>query len=181
MKCILIRKVRRAQKACRWLPAILWISGLSAQTCLVLSPSTLHQKNNGLFDLSLYAPNGKAPSAVQWTFQYPASSISSFNVDDGPVLNAAGKTAICAGDAAAYNCLVVGLNTKPIANGVIAKVAAVFAPGAGPAVLQLTNPRASSADGSLIPIVARIQSVPTTDLASDCGLLPRPKGPVGGK
>ena len=166
-----------ARKVCRWLPILLCMTRLTAQTCLVLSPTTVTANRTTLLDLSLYSTNGPAPAAVQWTFQYPTSSITNLTVDDGPSLTSAGKTVVCAGNAEAYNCLAVGLNTKTIANGVIAKVTAVLAPGATAAALQITNPHASSAAGSdLIPIVARILPARGTRDASDCRLLPRPRG-----
>ena len=81
----------------------------------------------------------------------------------------------------AYNCLAIGLNTKTIPNGVIAKVTAVLAPGATVSAIQITNPRASSAGGNLIPIIARILSSPGARDSSDCRPLPRPKGLAGGR
>jgi hypothetical protein len=134
-----------------------------------------------LFDLSLYSPQQAAPASVQWTFQYSSSSISSLTVDDGPTLTAAGKSAMCAGDAAAYNCLAVGLNAKTINNGILARVTAVLAPSATTPIIHMTNPRAASASGNLIPIVARILPVPGTKDPSDCRVLPRPKGPANDK
>jgi len=171
---IAVRKVRR------WFPVILWISGLSAQTCLVLSPATISPNHTALLDLSLYSSPGPAPAAIQWTFQYASSGISSLTLDDGPALTAAGKTAFCAGNAAAYNCLAIGLNTKTIANGIIAKVTAMLAPGAT-ASIQIANPRGSSVSGNLIPMTARVLTVKGAKDSSDCSGLPRPKSLAGGR
>ncbi len=167
-----------ARKAPFWLPILLWTSGLSAQTCLVLSPATLTPDRTAWLDLALYSSSGAAPAAVQWTFQYPSSSISSLAVDDGPVLTSAGKTAICVGNSAAYSCLAVGRNQKTIANGVIAKVTAVLAPGATTAAVQITNPRAVSAAGDRIPISWRIGLITGANASSECP--PHPKGSVAG-
>jgi hypothetical protein len=167
-----------ARKFCGWLPMLFWTSGLGAQTCLVLSPATITPDRTAWLDLALYSSPGKAPAAVQWTFQYPSSSIGSLTVDDGPALTAAGKTAICSGNSAAYNCLAVGRNTKTIANGVIAKVTAVLAPGATAATLQIANPRAASAGGDRIPISWRIGPITGTNASSDCP--PHPKGSAAG-
>ena len=142
-----------------WLPAILWTSGLCAQTCLVLSPPAIAADGTAKFDLSLYSPRGTAPSAVQWSFQYEASSISSLTVADGPALNATMKTVMCDGDAAPHNCLAAGLNKKIIVDGAIAKVTAVLAPGAVTAAIQITGLRAVSAEGMEIP-AAECRSVP---------------------
>jgi hypothetical protein len=136
-----------------WLPAILWTSGLCAQTCMSLSPPVITADGTAKFDLSLYSPRGTAPSAVQWSFQYEASSISSLTVTDGPALQATMKTVMCDGDAAPHNCLAAGLNKKIIVDGVIAKVTAVLAPGAATAAIQITGLRAVSAEGIEIPAV----------------------------
>src|SRR5580704_11564749 len=97
-----------ARKALCGLPILLLTSGLTAQTCLVLSPATISSDGTASMNLSLYSAPGTPPAAVQWTFQYPSSNIRSLTVDDGPMLTAAGKITMCAGDAAAYKCLAVG-------------------------------------------------------------------------
>jgi hypothetical protein len=164
-----------------WLPLVLSASGLTAQTCLVLSPVTPTAKSTQLFNLSLYSPPGMAPGTVQWTFQSPSSTISKLTVEDGPTLTSTGKTAVCAGDETHYNCLAVGANTKIIGNGILAKVTAVLVPSVAKANLQILNPRAASASGDLIPISARVLATPPSHPISDCSLPPRANGPIGGK
>ncbi len=159
----------------------IWPGALNAQTCLVLSPATITADGSALLDLSLFMPPGAAPAAVQWTFQYPSTSISSLTVDDGPMLTSAGKTAICSGSAAAYHCLAVGLNTKSIGNGVIAKVTAVLAPGASTPAIVITDSFGASTSGKAIPIPLRIQTPAGAKVSSDCRLHPPPKGSVGSK
>lgn len=158
----------------RWFPAILWTSGLCAQTCLTLSPPAITADGTVEFNLSLYSPRGKAPAAIQWTFQYAAASISSLTVNDGPALNTSLKTAICAGDAGVYNCVAAGLNRRTIVNGIIARVTAVLASGASTAAIQITNPNAASSSGSPVPVVARIQPSDGPDISPDCRSIPRP-------
>jgi len=133
-----------------------------------------------LLNLSLYSSPGTEPATVQWTFEYAASNIRSLTVDDGPMLTSAGKTAMCAGEAAGYNCLAVGLNTNTIASGVIAKVTAVLAPGAGAAAISIANSFAASAVGNLIPISPRIVST-GSHVASDCRIHPALRGSVAGR
>ena len=164
-----------------WLSLLLGINGLNAQTCLVLSPATIAADGTASMDLSLYSSSVEPPAAIQWTFRYPASSISSLTVDDGPMLTSAEKTAICAGDAAAYKCLAVGANAKTITNGVIAKVTAVLAPGASTATIQITNTLGASAAGYVIPISSRIKPATGADVSNDCRLLPPPRGTAGSK
>lgn len=142
-----VRSVRR------WLPAILWTGGLYAQTCLTLSPATANADGTVQFDLALYSPRGTAPAAIQWTFQYDASTISSLTVTDGPALSESMKTTMCDGDTTPHNCLAAGLNKRIIVDGVIATVTVVPAPGAATTAIQLAGLRAVSAEGIEIPAV----------------------------
>jgi hypothetical protein len=170
-----------ARKVRRWLPIILWTGGLTAQTCLVLSPATITPDGTALLDLTLYSFPRTAPSVVQWTFSYPSSSISSLTVDDGPTLTSVGKTAVCAGTANSYGCLALGLNRNAIANGVIAKVTALLAPGATRATIQLTNTLGGSAAGNPIPIFSSVRSDASARVSPDCKFLPPLRRPVGKK
>lgn len=162
------------------LPVLVSAGGLTAQTCLVLSPSPGAQGNTSSFELALYSSPGKGPSAIQWTFQYPASSVSSLAVDDGPVLTAAGKAALCAGNGVAFTCLAVGANEKTIGDGVIAKITATLASGAASASIQIANPRAASPGGEQVPISALILPA-GAKVPANCRLHPEPRGAGAGK
>jgi hypothetical protein len=170
-----------SRKALCWLPILLGTSGLTAQTCLVLSPAPGASTGTALLKLSLYSSPGTPPAAIQWTFQYASSNIHSLTVDDGPMLTAAGKMAMCAGNAAAYNCLAVGVNKNTIPSGVIAMVTAVLAPGASTAAISITNALAASAAGDVIPISPKIVSVTNSNISSDCRLHPPLRGSAVGR
>jgi hypothetical protein len=173
-----------SRKAIRWLPILLgtslWTGGLAAQSCLVLSPATVSSGGVALLNLSLYSSPEAAPAAIQWTFQYASSNIRSLTVDDGPVLTAAGKTAMCSGNADSYNCLAVGFNSNAIAGGVIAQVTAVLAPGATTAAISIARSLASSAAGNLIPISPKIPSAGAY-VSPDCRMHPPLRGSDLGK
>ncbi len=156
------------RKSVRWLPIVLWASGVNAQTCMVLSPPTIAASGTATLDLLLYSARGSEPATVQWTFQYPSSSIQALTVDDGPALTSAGKTAMCSGDASAYNCLAVGTNTKAIGSGIIAKLTAVLAPGATTADILIKSPLGASAAGYLIPVKSKVLPGSGVDDLPDC-------------
>jgi hypothetical protein len=88
---------------------------------------------------------------------------------------------MCAGDAAAYKCLAVGSNTNTIASGVIAKVTAVLAPGAGAAVISIANSFAASAAGNAIPIAPKILPAAGAHVSPDCRIHPPVRGLVTGR
>lgn len=153
----------------RWLSLVLWVSAIDAQTCMLLSPPTITARGTASLDLSLYSVRGSAmPASVQWTFQYPSASISLLTVGDGPALISSGKTAVCSGDAAAYKCLTVGMNTGSIHNGVIARLTAVLAPGSTTAPIQIESPLGASAAGYLIQVTSIVLTRRAANVASYC-------------
>lgn len=128
------------------------IGGLNAQTnSLTLSSAVADSSSAAILDLSLHS-SGARPVALQWTFQNPPSDISRIEVDDGPMITSTGKTVMCTRDATAYKCLVVGANSKVIANGVVATVNAALAPGVKKTTIELHDTLGTSADGTGIPI-----------------------------
>jgi hypothetical protein len=157
----------------RSLPVLVFlIHGLNAQPCLSLSTAAVAPGGTASLDLSLISPADTPPAVLQWTFQYPASTLLSLTVDDGPAVTAAGKTIMCAGSTTTYTCLAVGANAKTIANGVIAKVTAVLAPEVANAVLRILNPMGASAAGYFIPISASSGSIATANVSPDRRLRP---------
>jgi hypothetical protein len=156
----------------RCLPLLLFIPGLNAQICLTLSTAAAPSGTVSL-ELSLNSSaSDPPPAALQWTLQFPASTIRSLTVDDGPSVTAAGKTVICAPNANGYTCLAVGGNLNTIGNGVIAKITAALAPDATAATIQVVNPLAASPEGYFIPIAARGGTITTANVSSDRRLRP---------
>lgn len=126
--------------------------GLYAQVCLTLSSARVKPGNTATLDLSLATISGEPPAAVQWTFQYPAASIGSLTVEDGPALRSSRKTILCAGSAAANHCMIAGANPNGIPNGVVAQVTVNLTSTARTASIHLNDPMAASADGFVIPV-----------------------------
>ena len=167
------------RKSLRWLPIVMWISGLNAQTCIVLSAPTVSPDGTASLDLSLYSVRGNEPAALQWTFQYSSTNIQTLTVNDGPALTPAGKTTICRGDAPSLTCLAVGNNTKTIASGIVAKVTAVLAPGGTAAPIQITSALAVSSSGYQIPLMAKVLASRDATVPSDCVPQLQRRAPVG--
>jgi hypothetical protein len=168
-----------ARNTRRWLPIILWTSSMGAQTCLVLSPATIKSDGTASLDLALYSVTGTRPAAVQWTFQYPSASVKKLGVDDGPALVTGEKTAVCAGDGAAFNCLTAGAAKKVIADGIIAKVTAVLAPGVTTAAILIKDALGTSPDGQVITISSKVRHAGSGESSiSDCAQ-PKPQGQPG--
>jgi hypothetical protein len=123
-----------------------FIRPMNAQPSLSLSPANAVSGARGSLTLSLSAPAGSAPAALQWTFSYP-SAVTGFTVSAGPALSAAGKTLSCAGSASAYTCLATGLNSNAIGNGSVGSVS--FDPPAATSIsVSISQPMAVSATSS---------------------------------
>src|SRR6476646_7405371 len=75
----------------------------------------------------ILASNQPAVAAVQWTFTYWATDVAGIDVAAGPAAVSAGKSVTCRGGAGTVNCLLWGLNTNIIPNGVVARVKVTLA------------------------------------------------------
>jgi hypothetical protein len=153
---------------------------LNAQTCLTLSPGRVKPGNTALLDLSLNTVSGEHPVAIQWTFQYPPASIGSVTVDDGPALKSTGKTVFCAGNAAAYRCLIAGANPNEIPDGVVARVTAKFTSSTRTATISIDHPLAASADGYPLPVRSKSGTITVVNGFAQRQPDP-PSGPAAGK
>ena len=83
--------------------------------------------------VSLNSNGGTAPAAVQWDFKYSTTDLSPASgtyYATGPAASAAGKSASCnaisAGD---IRCIVAGISSTVIGNGVLATVTFQIASG----------------------------------------------------
>ena len=64
---------------------------LPAQTNLALSSATVPPGGAAALNLSLSSAPASPLAAVQWTLNYPATSVGSLTVAAGPALTSAGK------------------------------------------------------------------------------------------
>lgn len=81
----------------------------------------------GNVSLTLSASTNRlAPLGYQFQLNFIAADVTSISVIEGPTATAASKTAQCnTPTAGKLTCLVTGLNTKQVNNGVFAKITAV--------------------------------------------------------
>lgn len=158
----------------RYLPLVLWVSEVNAQSCLVLSPPIFSTDGTASMELSLISAQGKGPAAVQWTFQLQSSSTQNLTVDDGATLISSGKTAMCHRNADVFNCLAVGANSNTIGNGVIAKLTVLLVPGTTAAPIAIGSSLGASVEGYFVPVRTNVLFSPGSNASSDC--VPRPRG-----
>jgi hypothetical protein len=151
-----------------WLGVALWTGGLNAQTCLALSPIVRGPNGTASANISLYSTKAAEPAALEWTLQFPVSSVSSVSVVDGPALASAGKIVVCAGHPGFSKCLITGANNRTIENGVIASLNIVVASPSQKPSIQIKSPLGVSPTGRAIPVSVRIMPAPEAHSAADC-------------
>ena len=135
----------------RQLPVIagvcLLASALHAQS-LSLSSATASLTGGASLNLTL-ASGTNSIAAMQWTFQYPAATISSLSATAGPVLTAVGKSLTCTAGTGSYTCIAFGLNATTIADGVVAIITVT---ASQTSALSVVTTVASSAAGSAVSL-----------------------------
>jgi hypothetical protein len=99
-------------------------------------------------DLPLALSGGAQPAALQWSFSY-SKDITSVTVAAGGSIKEAGKTMTCSGN----TCLVFGVNTATLADGVVAVATFQIAakPAAATIEIVVNGTVAAEANGSPIP------------------------------
>src|SRR5689334_3064985 len=95
-------------------------SAAFAQISLALSSASIAPGGTATLNLSLTSTTGSSPAGTQWTFAYSPATLTLVSTQAGPAAAAAGKSISCTAGAGTYQCLVWGLNSTTIPNGVIA-------------------------------------------------------------
>jgi hypothetical protein len=90
------------------------------QTAIKVEPGTAMAGGSGSLNISIASTSSSASTALEWTLSYSATYISNMKLAAGAALTSAGKSLSCADGNGQVRCIVWGLNTKPIPNGVLA-------------------------------------------------------------
>jgi hypothetical protein len=105
-----------------------------AQSTLTLAPASGPSGGSAAMDFSLSSVAASAPAAIKWSFGYSTLSLPGFSIAPGPAAIAAGKTILCGTPGtpitAAVICVLYGLTTDVVQDGVIAKATFTIAPTA---------------------------------------------------
>lgn len=148
---------------CRYLSGILCFISISTfaygqnATLALASGSALP---GGTVSLGLQLSGGAQPAGVQWNLAYSTSDFSAVQVVAGPAAATAAKAVDCHGVAGSYNCVLSGLSTSTVGDGVVATATFTLAAGANVSrPIQLTG-LGASINGILVP-VATVNAVVT--------------------
>src|SRR5580693_9379545 len=73
-------------------------------------------------NLSMTASGGAQPEGLEWSLGYSTAAVSSITVSAGPAATSAGKTVACSSATGTMICLLSGIDSTVISNGVVAQV-----------------------------------------------------------
>jgi hypothetical protein len=139
-----------------------------AQSSIKIVPGTAVAGGTGYANISITSPSSTSePSSLEWTLSYPTSVVSAPKVTAGGATTAAGKSLSCTTGTGQVRCIVWGLNTNSIANGILASTSfAVSATAPATSMLGLTGLTAVSGPG---------KSIATTESAGTLTISPAAK------
>jgi hypothetical protein len=122
-----------------------------AQVSLSLSSGSGNPGSSVTLSVSLRS-TGTPPASLQWAFSYSTSVFTGVRVVAGPSATNAGKGVSCGAGAnpGTTNCIVFGINTSGMANGIVAEATFTISRStpATSAVVQMNNPVAAAGDGA---------------------------------
>ena len=135
-----------------------------AQVSLGLSSSGVRSGAMAL-NIVLSSASGSEPSSLEWTLAYPAASVTGVVVTLGPQATAAAKSVTCKTTSGNQICVLDGLNTSKILNGIVA-IATLQLSGSTtgvPSGIQLTKVLGASPAAKTVTISTSsvIQMLPT--------------------
>jgi len=131
-----------------WLLMIFLIPAnvLLGQGNLTLSPG-IGTRGSLVANLILSSPAGSQPAGIQWTLTFPPEEVVSITaVAEGSAI-AAGKEIHCADAPGTYTCLLTGMNSTLIGDGVVAVLSVSLAPELTGTAFELVKTLGTSANG----------------------------------
>jgi len=137
-----------------------WAPAFAQTAALSLSSGSGARGGKVLVYLSLDA-KGTQPTGLQFTLRFSALDFTSVQVTAGPSAIATGKSVYCGNTAGSYTCLVVGLNSTTISDGVVAALSLSISATTTNTTssIQIDGPLATSAAGNALPMVASATSI----------------------
>jgi len=134
-----------------------------AQVTLGLSSGGV-QKSTLALNILLSSAAGSEPAALEWTLAYPTANVTQAVVTAGPQATAAAKSVTCSAKSGSQTCVLYGLNSSKILNGVVATATLQLTATTTqtPSGIQFTNAQGASTAATAVTISTSsvIQVVP---------------------
>jgi hypothetical protein len=135
-----------------------------AQVSLGLS-STGDQSGIMALNIVLNSVTGSEPASLEWTLAYPAANVTQAVVTAGPQAAAAVKSVTCKAASGSQICVLEGLNSSKILNGIVATATLHLSSTTTgtPSGIQVTNAMGASPAGKVVTVStgSLIQTIPT--------------------
>ncbi len=142
----------RGWRRLSWTPALLLAVGAAqGQVTLSLGTGAAAPGSATTLSLTLNSTATNGPAGLQWTLGFTASEVSGLVVTSGPSATAAAKTLSCVPAAGIVRCILYGLTSAVIPNGVVASVQVTLAntvPAGGQVAVQVTGVQGTTAGGA---------------------------------
>ena len=94
-----------------------------------LGSGTTYPGGSITLNITVTSSSGAKPQSLQWTMGYNSSAVTGVSVTPGNATTAAGKTLTCFSTASTTDCVVEGINSNVIGNGVVATATFSMATG----------------------------------------------------
>ena len=146
------------------------------QDTMILSSGSAVAGNTVSLDLSISVVPGSAPASLEWTYTYSAADFTAVSVVPGPVALAAGKSVSCNASPGAYRCLLFGINSTALSDGVVATATFTVSPTttSTSSTIQVINSSGAMASGIPVTITAISGLVAINPLYAVTGLVCSP-------
>jgi hypothetical protein len=146
------------------------------QDTVVLSSGSAASGNTVSLDLSISVVSGSAPASLEWTYSYSAGDFTAVSVVAGPAAVAAGKSVSCSGSPGSYTCLLFGINSTALSNGVVATATFTVSPTttSTSSTVQVINSSGAMASGFPVTVTAISGLVMINPLYAATGLVCSP-------
>ncbi len=145
--------------------------GFGQTAALSLSSGSGNAGGTVTLNLSLSATVTQ-PAALQWTLKYSPTDFTAATVAAASDATSAGKSLTCSAAVGSETCVLVGMNSTLIGNGIVATVVLTVSPTTPDtsSAVQLTNTGASSSAGITIPSSATGATVGIVPAAKSFGI-----------
>lgn len=131
-------------------PGFIAGSAAAQTTSLNLGSASTSAGGSVSLVLSLSGSASASLAGLEWTLA-PSAGIAALTVTAGPAATAAGKSVTCGGSLAASTCLLTGLNTNTLSDGIVAIVnITTAATASGTVQIALTNLLGASLTGNAV-------------------------------
>src|ERR1035438_6311333 len=119
---------------------------------LSLSSGSANRGGSTTLNLSLNAAAGGQPASLEWTLNYSATDFSSAGVAVGPAAAQASKSVSCENQTGSLRCILWGLSSGSVSDGVVATVSLNVSPSTSntSSAVQILSPAAANPSAAAI-------------------------------